>query len=266
MPEGDTILRTARTLDRALAGSTLVTATSTVPGLDAASLVGRVVARVDAHGKHLRVHFDDGRTLVTHQRMTGAWHVYRPGERWQRPERGARVVLATATYVAVCFHAPDVTLLAAGGLARDATARSLGPDLLAPDFDRDAARQRLRARGELPIGVALMNQSLVSGIGNVYKSETLFVVGVDPFAFVRDLDDATLDALLDAARDLMHRNLDGHARVTRDDGLARAWVYGRGGEPCGRCGDAVRMTRQGEAGRSTYYCARCQRVAGSRGA
>ena len=260
MPEGDTIFRAARTLDKALAGHALVSARTTVPGVDAESLVGATVTRVDAHGKHLRIHFDDGRTLVTHQRMTGAWHVYRPGERWQRPERGARVILANATYVAVCFHAPVVTLLAPGGLARDATARSLGPDLLAPDFDRDAARGRLRARGELPIGVALMTQTLVSGIGNVYKSETLFVVGIDPFATVAALDDATLDALLDTARELMHRNLDGHPRVTRDDGLARAWVYGRQGEPCARCATTIRMKRQGDAGRSTYFCARCQHV------
>jgi len=261
MPEGDTIFRAAHTLQRALASKAILSASSTVSAVDAKSLVGHSVSRVDAHGKNLRIHFDDGRILLTHMRMEGSWHVYQPGERWRKRASGARVVLANDAYVAVCFYAPVVELLTASSALRHRTLRSLGPDLLAVDFDRDAARARLRRRAELPIGVAVMTQSLVAGIGNVYKSETLFLCGVDPFALVAALDDATLDRILDTAQSLMSANLDGQARVTRHDGSgAPLWVYGRSGELCARCATTVQMRRQGDAARSTYFCPTCQSV------
>jgi len=261
MPEGDTIFRAAHTLQRALASKAILSASSTVSAVDANSLIGHSVSRVDAHGKNLRIHFDDGRILLTHMRMEGSWHVYQPGERWRKRASGARVVLTNDAYVAVCFYAPVVELLTPSSALRHRTLRSLGPDLLAVDFDRGAARERLRRRAELPIGVAVMTQSLVAGIGNVYKSETLFLCGVDPFALVAALDDATLDRILDTAQSLMSANLDGHARVTRHDRSgAPLWVYGRSGELCARCATTVQMRRQGDAARSTYFCSTCQTV------
>jgi endonuclease-8 len=254
MPEGDTILRAARTLGRALEGRRILRS-------EGADVEERTVTRVEARGKNLLVHFDDGRSLHTHMRMTGSWHIYRPGERWQRPASRARVVLETDAYVAVCFDAPVARMLAAGGERRDAPLANLGPDILGPAFDAGAAMARLRLLGELPIGEALVAQSAVAGIGNVYKSETLFLCGVDPFRPVRDLADDALSRILAKARELMQASVDGRIPSAERRALGRggrAWVYLRSGRPCRRCGTAIRMRRQGEAGRSTYWCPSCQ--------
>jgi endonuclease-8 len=262
MPEGDTIHRAARTLDRVLGGQTLSAVESPIPQIASAGLEGASVSRVEARGKNLLVLFDDGRVLHTHMRMSGSWHVYRPGERWQRPRRHARVVLATPEFVTVCFDAPVVRLLRPGATERDAKLAALGPDMLAPGFDRSEARRRLRALGEMEIGEALLRQSAVAGIGNVYKSETLFLCRQDPFAPVGGLSDRSLELVLDTARRLMSASLHGGARATRRSltrlTRERTWVYGRRGRPCRRCGTSIRMRRQGVEGRSTYWCPSCQ--------
>lgn len=260
MPEGDTILRAARTLDKVLAGKTLTAARSTAPRAPAEGLPGLRVERVEARGKNLLVHLSDGRVLHTHMRMTGSWHVYRAGERWQKPARQARFVLETGDWVAVCFNAPVIELLTAAELARHTPLSALGPDVLAPDFDLVEARTRLRARAELEIGEALMDQRALAGIGNVYKSETLFLCGVDPFLPVAALSDRDLDRLVSKARALMAANVSGAPRATRP-GLTsaeRTWVYGRSRRPCRRCATPIRMRRQGTAARSTYWCPVCQ--------
>jgi endonuclease-8 len=260
MPEGDTIHRTAATLRRAVGGARVTEWRSRDPALAAVDdLVGRTVEAVEARGKHLLVRFDDGRTLHTHMRMEGSWHVYRTGEAWRKPARRAVAVVATAAWVAVCFDAPVCELLPPGQLP--APVRRLGPDLLDPEPDLDEAIRRMRAHPELAVGEAVMRQDLVAGIGNVYKSETLFLVRVSPFAKVRALSDETLRAILARARRLMKRNLRGFPRTTRRRfGGERLWVYGRSGERCFECGGAIRMRRQGTAGRSTYFCPGCQHV------
>lgn len=268
MPEGDTIWRAARTLHRALAGQTLLAARSSVAGVREAALVGRTVEAVESRGKNLLVRLDDGGALYTHMRMRGSWHIYRPGERWQRPERQARVVLETAGFVAVCFSAPVVELLSASALRRHPALTRLGPDLLSAGFDPAEARRRLRALGGLSIGEALMAQSALAGIGNVYKSETLFLCGADPFRRLHELSDAELDRIVQKARALMSANLSGRPRSTRGGGKgsertswetsARTWVYRRRGRPCLRCGTPIRMRRQGADARSTYWCPGCQ--------
>jgi endonuclease-8 len=254
VPEGDTIHRAARTLERAIGGRSVTRAL----GADGvATLTGHVVLRVEARGKHLLMRFDDGRTLHTHMRMEGRWDIYRRGDRWARSRERAVVVLETEEWIAVCFDAPLVELVRAG--VEPELVRRLGPDLLDPDVDLDEALRRLRALGDLAIGEAILRQDAVSGIGNVYKSETLFLVRVSPFARVASLSDETLRAILDEARRLMKQNLSGRARVTRRRfGGSQLWVYGRSGKPCFECGEPIRMRRQGDAGRSTYYCARCQ--------
>lgn len=258
MPEGDTIHRAARTLEKAIGGRAVTKAWSAREGRpEVAALTGARVARVEARGKHLLVRFDDGRTLHTHMRMEGSWHVYRPGEPWLRAERRAVAVLETDAWTAVCFDAPLVEVVR----GEPELVRRLGPDLLDPAADLDEAVARLRARGELPIGDALLRQSLVAGVGNVYKSEVLFLARVDPFAKVSALDDDTLRGIVREAARLMKANLAGRARTTRRRlSGSRLWVYGRSGRPCFECGTRIRMRRQGEAGRSTYYCPRCQRV------
>ena len=262
MPEGDTIWRAAHTLHRALAGRSVIAARSPVAGVAAAGLAGRTIEAVESRGKNLLIRLDDGRVVYTHMRMSGSWHIYRPGERWQRPERQARLVLETERYVAVCFNAPVVEVLTAASLRRHPALSTLGPDLLSAGFDVSAARLRLRALGALPIGEALLRQTALAGIGNVYKSETLFLCGVNPFAPVSALSDAELDRVIEKARALMSANLPARngpgRRLERSEG---AWVYRRRGRPCRRCGAPIRMRRQGPDARSTYWCPTCQPVA-----
>jgi endonuclease VIII len=261
MPEGDTLVRIARTLSTALVGRPFTSVDSTIPELREGRLVGRTTVEVTAHGKNLLIRLDDGRTIYSHLRMTGSWHVYRPHETWLKPRSAARLMLATREVLAVCFHAPVIELLAPGGEQRHAVLSQLGPDLLAPEIDLAAAAGRLvdpRAIGEV-----VMDQRVVAGIGNVYKSELLFLQRVDPWRPGAALTAEQRLALLREAQRLMRLNVDPElsSRTTRNSlGGPRKWVYGRSGEACLVCGEDVLMRRQGEAGRSTYYCPRCQGV------
>jgi len=259
MPEGDTIFRTARTLAAVLGGQVVTHAASPLHAVDRGGLAGHRVVGVEARGKNLLIHFDDARTLYTHMRMTGSWHVYRPGETWQKPRALARVVLETERFVAVAFSAPVVELLSAGDLARHPVLGRLGPDVLAPEFDFVEACRRIRLHPDLSLAEALLLQSAVSGIGNVYKSEVLFLRRANPFARVDSVDARALEDLLAEARRWMQRNLAGPARRTRNAlSDERTWVYGRKGRPCRRCATTVRMRRHGAGLRSTYWCPSCQ--------
>lgn len=263
MPEGDTILRAARTLHQALAGRTVTRFASTLPQVAGGArhhrIEGRQVAAVQARGKHVIVRFSGGPALHTHMRMSGSWHLYRVGSRWRQSESLARAVIETGDRVAVCFAAPVVEWLTPGQEAAHEPLRSLGPDVLAESFDGAAARANLRAAPDRAIGEALLDQRSLSGIGNVYKSETLFRCGVSPFARVGSLDDHALDRILATARRLMRASVRTPERRTRATlGPQRRWVYRRAGQPCLRCGALIRTRRQGEAGRSSYWCPRCQ--------
>jgi endonuclease-8 len=261
MPEGDTIWRAARALQAALKGRAVTAFASPLPAVAAAArrfaLVGRSVAGVEARGKHLLVRFDGGAVLHTHQGMTGSWHLYRKGTRWRQAPHLARVVLEAGEVVAVCFRSPRVELLAAPDAARHGALTRLGPDVLGEAFDPSAARARLRAGGAAEIGAALLDQSRVAGIGNVYKSEVLFLCALSPFTPVANLDDDVLDRVLATARRQMRRNLDSVSRSTR--GVpGKHWVYRRSGRPCLRCGTTVERRMQGDPPRSTYFCPGCQ--------
>jgi endonuclease-8 len=254
MPEGDTILRAARTLHRALANAIVTRFSSNK--LPRARLVGRSITSVDAKGKHLLVRFDDGRVLHSHMRMSGSWHLYRVGERWQRGEHRARCMIEVAApdggddgrFVAVLFDAPTVRLLLPSELARDPTLMQLGPDVLGEPFDVDESVRRLRTLGDREIGDALVDQRALAGVGNIFKSETLFLCRVDPRAHVGQLDDATLARIVERARRLM-----------RDDRTRRRpWVYSRSGQSCRRCSARIEVVRQSDLARATYFCPRCQ--------
>lgn len=263
MPEGDTIWRTARTLHAALAGKTVLAFESSLPAVAAAArrleIVGREIEAVGARGKHLLVRLAGGAVLHTHQGMRGGWRLYRRSGAGRHPP-SARAVIETADAVAVCSLAPVVELLSAAQAAAHPALARLGPDLLGPAFDLVAARRRLRARGDREIGPALLDQTALAGIGNVYKSEVLFLCGVSPVARVRDLDDATVDRLVAKAGELLRRNLGGGPRRTTS-ALApgRLWVYRRSGQPCRRCGTPIERAVQGDGARSTYFCPICQR-------
>jgi endonuclease-8 len=267
MPEGDTLQRTAAGLRPYLVGRTVTAARTGGPGAvpQIERVVGREIQSVEALGKNLLIRFDGALELRTHLRMNGSWHRYRPGERWRRPAGRARLVLEVPGAVAVCFDAPVVELFEARAEDLHPALGRLGPDLLAPDFDRAGALRRLRdpIRADATIGEALLDQRALAGIGNVYKSETLFVERVSPFTPVAGLDDATLGRLVDTARRLMRANAErghGPARTTTDARTAAPLhVYGRAGRPCPRCGTSIAARAQGgELPRTTYWCPACQ--------
>ena len=273
MPEGDTIFRAARTLHRALAGHDVVRFESVFPALtrvhEDAPITGRRVEGVSAAGKHILMRFSSDLVLRTHMRMNGSWHIYRPGETWRRPRRDMRIVVATANFEAVGFNVPVAEFLEPRALARQEDLRLMGPDLLADTFDAAEALRRLRARPDLAIADALLNQRLVAGAGNVYKSEVLFLCGVNPYARVADVDDARLTAILTTARKHLQANVidptaaivtyRGYRRTTRRaDPAERLYVYGRAGKPCRTCGTPIAMRAQGPHARLTYWCPRCQ--------
>ncbi|WAS97973.1 Fpg/Nei family DNA glycosylase [Nannocystis punicea] len=258
MPEGDTLHKVAARL-RVMVGQTVTRFQSVIPDLD---LVGRTITAVEARGKNLLIWFDADHALYTHLRMAGSWHLYRPDAPWRKPTTAARAVIATESWLAVCFYAPVVEWLSAWEVEHHPVLAALGPDLLGPDDAEqtlDVALQRLRADPRRPLGEAILDQRLVAGLGNVYKSELLFMERLDPFKPVGDYDDSTLRRLLENGRKWLRRNLGDGPRKTRwDAGRANTWVYNRSGELCPRCNTPIAMRRQGALGRTTYYCPRCQ--------
>jgi len=245
LPEGDTIFRTAATLQKALAGKVVTRYETMLPKIEG-PLRGRTIERVAAAGKNLIIDFSGDLHLRTHMRMNGEWHIYRPGERWQRPRRDMRVVIETADFVAVGFNVPVAELLTGRELQR--ALHEQGPDLLA-EFDAAEAVRRAREHGGETISEVLLNQRVAAGIGNIWKSESLFVRGINPFTPVKDLGDDALEQLFLAARALLKKSAAGHRSLN---------VYSRGGQPCRKCGTAIESRKQGLDARLTYWCPRCQ--------
>jgi endonuclease-8 len=232
-------------------------------------IAGRTVDGVSAAGKHMLMKFSPDLVLRTHMRMNGTWHIYRAGEPWQRPKRDMRIVVAAGGFEAVAFNVPVAEWLKPAAMKRQVDLRLMGPDLLGDSFDVDEALQRLRGRPALSIADALLNQRIVAGAGNVYKSETLFLERIDPFALVRDVSDESIRAMLATARKLLRANVTdprggivtytGYRRTTRrSDPGERLYVYGRARKPCRRCGTLIRVKAQGPNARLTYWCPKCQ--------
>jgi endonuclease-8 len=274
MPEGDTIFRTADALQRALGGKRITRFSSEFPQLNridqAAPIAGRTVERVESRGKHVLIWLSGDLALRTHMRMSGSWHLYRPGEAWQRPKRDLRIAVETADFHALAFHVHEAEWLTAATLRRSSIAK-LGPDVLAADFDAARAAQQLRAAGGRPICAALLDQRVLSGIGNVYKSELLFLTGLHPQQPAQTLTAADSEQLVRLAVELMKSNVgvaaDGggistYRGLRRTTGRAnpseRLWVYGRAGEPCRKCGIEIASALLGEPARRTYWCPTCQ--------
>jgi endonuclease-8 len=197
--------------------------------------------------------------------MQGVWHRYSPGERWRRPSTQARVVLEVPGHVVVLFNTPVAELVSERVLERHPALASLGPDLLATVFDVDEALRRLRARN-IPLGEALLDQQAVAGIGNVYKSEILFLERLHPWTTVGELDEPRLRSLLSTAERLLRANVQvgtGRITTTTSSVTSRVWVYARAGRPCFRCRSLIQARRQGALGRVTYWCPTCQSPAAS---
>jgi endonuclease-8 len=251
MAEGDTILRAARRLDAALRGETVAVSAPNPRGratgverLDGATLEG-----VEARGKNLVLRFGE-LVLHSHLGMNGAWHVYRRGAPWRKPRRSAWAVLAAPEAEAAQFGGKTLRVLRASHLAADPWLAALGPDILAPDLDLGEAVRSLRADPRRELGDALLDQSLIAGIGNIFKSEALFAARLDPWATVADTTDSALERLLAAARALMLESV--------ASGRHPHAVYRRRGRPCPLCRGPIASRGQGDENRTTYWCPHCQ--------
>jgi endonuclease-8 len=258
MPEGDTVWNTARVLERALQGAALTGSDFRVPQLAATDLSGWTVAESASRGKHLLLrltHAGRAMTLHSHLRMDGAWRAYAASERWAgRPAHLIRVVLRAPRSVAVGYHLHDVALVPTA--EEDTLVGHLGPDLLGADWNPSEAVRRIEARPAGDIAGALLDQRNLAGIGNLYKSETLFLRGVWPWAPVSAVPD--LAGLVRLAQRLVASNRGRWTQATTGS-LHRGqttYVYGRRAQPCRRCGTAIQKADQDE--RVTYWCPRCQ--------
>jgi endonuclease VIII len=267
MPEGDTLFRMAATLQRAIGGQVVTRFETVLPKLARVDvdtpIAGRTVERVESAGKWLLMRFSGGLTLLTHMLMSGSWHIYRPGERWQRGRQHMRIVIETGRMVAVAFNVPVAEFHTEESLSRRRSFSQLGPDLLSQRFDRATAIENIRAQAETEIAVALLRQSVLAGIGNEFKSEVLFEAGIHPFRAAGTLTGAELERLIDVARRQLSDNVYQHSprrrttrRVERSENL---WVYNRSGQPCRKCGDLIVARRHTADGRLTFWCPLCQR-------
>ncbi|WP_320537455.1 DNA-formamidopyrimidine glycosylase family protein [Pseudarthrobacter sp. IC2-21] len=289
MPEGDSVWRAAAQLHQALAGQTLTASDFRVPRFATLNLAGWTVTEVVPRGKHLLMRVQgpggdgpggdgpgdqgSGRrlTIHSHLKMEGTWQVYPPGGRWRKPGFTARCVLRTAAADAVGFSLGIVEVVRTAD--EDTIVGYLGPDLLGPGWDLDEAEQRILAAPEVPIGVALLDQRNLAGIGNIYRCEACFLSGVHPATPVSAVGD--LRTLMTDAKQLLEANLGPGRRVTilnphgmpvgRMAGRPGYWVYRREHQPCLKCGTPIRRgvlgKLNGEEERDIYFCPKCQPLA-----
>jgi endonuclease-8 len=257
VPEGDTVYRTAKNLDAALTGHPLVRSDFRVPAFATLDLTGERVDSVVSRGKHLLMRVGDW-TVHSHLKMEGSWHLYRPGTRWRRPDWQARAVLATAEWTAVGFQLGTLEVVPRAD--EESIVGYLGPDLLGPDWDPGEALRRLTAEPMRPVGLALLDQRVLAGLGNVYRNELCFLRGVLPTRPVGEVGEPArmidlAHRLIDANKDRVDRTTTGTLRGATD------WVYRREGKPCLRCGTPIERGTLGEDDlqlRDTYWCPRCQ--------
>ena len=275
MPEGDTIYRTARALSRALIGKPITRFTTEYAQVARANddqpFVDQTIEQIEARGKWLLMYFSSGQILATHMLMSGSWHIYRPGERWQEFPSNARIMLETAEFVSVAFRVPVARIYTVESLARDRQIPSAASDVLKTDFDAAAAVKRLQSYADEEIAHVLLRQNVLAGVGNVFKSEICFLEGISPFAKVGSLSQSQLESIVATAQRLLAANVledsgnqivtfQGQKRRTTHSSNPREslWVYGRKGEPCRRCGALIERCLQGPNARSTYWCPACQ--------
>jgi len=252
LPEGDTIWKTAAGLRPHLAGRRILSATPARFG----ALQGSVLTSIEPSGKHLVMSFDNGLAVHSHMRMTGSWHLYRPGEPWRKPERLARLVLTTEAAVAVCFSAPVVELLR----QKEVNLEHLGPDVLSREWDVSEVVRRARQSPAATLGEVLLDQRVTAGIGNIYKCESLWDLRLDPWARVSDTTDQALAALFHEARRLLLGSIGQGGASGRQFPSGHPAVHSRGGRGCPRCLGRIEVGRQGQPPRYTYFCPTCQQV------
>ncbi len=259
MPEGEIIHRAASAMRTALGGKAMTR-------FDAPRLVGpvpqagRTIEKVESHGKHLEIEWDNGMILHTHMRMSGSWHLYRQGEKWRRPYEQMRASIENADWVAVCFNAPLVETYRRPDKRRHPGMGRLGPDLCRLDADLGLAVNLLLSYPDADERVAevLVDQRVMCGVGNVYRCEVLWSTAISPFARVGDLSESDAVRLVNTAASQLHANIDHVGRVAANDVRGGLAVYGRNGQRCPRCAGSVDMRRMGVANRVLYWCPGCQ--------
>ncbi len=262
MPEGDSVYRLKRRLDRSVLGRTVVRSQFRVPALASRDVAGRTVAEHVIHGKHLITRFSGGASLHSHLRMDGEWSVTRPGKRLPtRLMHEVRLVweLDNGTTVwGLRLH--DLALVATED--ESSLIGHLGPDPLREDWDPDEAARRLRSQPERPLVSALLDQTAMAGLGNLWVNEIAFLTGVSPWTPIGEVD---VDRLVARAAGALRRSAfaDGAIQVTT--GVNKRgedhWVSGRQGRPCLRCGTIVQMVDEladDPANRRTWWCPHCQ--------
>jgi endonuclease-8 len=216
-------------------------------------LADRAIEQIQTRGKNLLLHFEGGLVLVSHLRMTGSWSVFAPGQRWPRARSRAWIVIARGGHSVVEFDGPVLELMTEGRARLDQRLSMLGPDVLAAEFDEP--RFVIRLRDDDPtrsVGDALLDQRNLAGIGNVWKSEGCWEARVDPARPIGRLSDAEALAIVAGLRPRML------ASGLKGPRHADLRVYGLSGRPCPRCETPIRVRRQGDANRSTYWCPVCQ--------
>ena len=261
VPEGDTVFLAGKRLHAALAGKLLLRGELRHPRWAEYDLAGLTVTGVKSVGKHLFTRFDDGTSLHSHFRMDGSWHLYKPGMRWRRPDHEARAVLGVEERVAVGFALHDLELLPTDD--EDRLVGHLGPDLLDPAWDDAMAAEALRrftSRADHEVGLVLLEQRVMAGVGNLYKTEACFLLGVSPWTKVRDLAEPA--EVITLSRKLLLANADRPEQTTTGStrmGEAH-WVFERGGRECRRCGTRILTANQGDGvyARIAYWCPHCQ--------
>ena len=258
MPEGDTIRKIAHRMMQTCVGQRIIRFESRTPTVHRDDLVGRLVEDAEARGKHLLIYLEGDLIFHTHLGREGRWRLQR--QRADRRLNRVGTMLSVRGWDAVCDGAPIAEWLSPWQLAKHPLLANLGPDILSPKFDVDDAIQRLLANTGQPLGVALLNQRVCAGIGNIYKSEMLFICGLNPFSTVDSFTHDELEMLLSRTRRWMRRNLDAGRRRTRWLDRGTKWVYTRAGEHCLKCDTLIEMKRQGPRQRSTYFCPHCQGV------
>jgi endonuclease VIII len=248
--EGDTILRLARRFEATLVGETVRAAALSPRGKMAGveRLDGRRLESAQAHGKHLLLGFGEV-SLHSHLGISGGWHFYHHGASWRRPRASAWAVLSGGGWDAVQFGGPTLRVMSTARLRHDPQIAHLGPDILAEDFEPEAVTAAMRADPRRGLGDALLDQHLVAGIGNIFKSEACFAAKLDPWRPVGEVSDEDLRSVLSAARALMLEAVKSGRHPHR--------VYRRRGA-CPSCGGLISSRGQGDANRTTYWCPRCQ--------
>ena len=258
MPEGDTVYLSAKNLDAALAGQTLTRCDIRVPAFATVDLTGEVIDEVASRGKHLLMRIADV-TIHSHLKMEGSWHLYRHETPWRRPAYQARAILETEEWVAVGFELGLLEIVPR--VSEQDVVGYLGPDLLGTDWDTTRALDNLSADPAREIGLALLDQRVLAGLGNVYRAELCFLRGVLPTTPVGEVEN--LDKMVALAHRLIQANKDRSTRTTTGRLVGQtSWVYGRAGKPCLRCGTRIKQGKLGDTElqlRDTYWCPVCQK-------